>query len=217
VQKNRAYLYVAIYSGLREGELAGLRWECVNSDSGYIEVKMARQYIPGKGSFDKSTKNVSSERSVSLPDNVFDVLKEYKATQNELRLKCGDAWTDSGYVFTQAPDGGPIHPYWATNWFPKFIKSYNDRIQTDNSMTEDEKKKFLLPVYNFHTTRHTNATLLIANGVNVRTVSNRLGHSVTSTTMNIYSHSLKSAEKEAATRLKNMLTSQSKSAKPSNA
>lgn len=216
VHKNRAFLYVVLYGGLREGELAGLKWDCVNQDVGIIEIKMARQYIPGKGSFDKSTKNESSDRLISLPGNVFQVLKEYKAAQNALRLKCGDAWTDSGFVFTQAPEGDPIHPYWATNWFPRYIKQYNNRIRADISLSEDQKKDLLLPCLNFHATRHTNATLLIANGVNIKTVSNRLGHSVTSTTMNIYSHSLKSAEKEAATRLEDMLSGKAKNNKISN-
>lgn len=217
VHKNRAFLYIAIYGGLREGELAGLKWDYVQQDTGIIEIKISRQYIPGKGSFDKSTKNESSERLISLPENVFQVLKEYKNAQNALRLKCGDAWTDSGYVFTQAPEGDPIHPYWATNWFPRFIKEYNNKLMSNNIISDQDKKDLQLPVLNFHTTRHTNATLLIADGVNIRTVSNRLGHSVTSTTIDIYSHSLKSAEKEAATRLENMLSGKPKNSKSSNA
>lgn len=217
IQKERAFLYVALYGGDREGEVTGLMWDHVRPDSGIIEIKQARQYLPGKGSYTKAPKNESSERVLSYPPIVFQVLKEYKAAQNTLRLKCGDAWTDSGYVFTHAPNGNPIHPYWATNWFPKYIKRFNEKILADKAIPDQDKEGLLLPVYNFHTTRHTNATLMIADGINVRTVSERLGHSVTSTTMNIYSHSLRKAEKEAATRLENMLSRKSKNTKSSNA
>jgi integrase len=208
-RKYQAILYIAIYGGLRLGEISGLKWDCINEKEGTLEVNQSLQYIPGQGTFNKAPKNESSERVISLPGIVLSILKEYKKAQSELRLKCGDAWNNTGYVFTRA-DGQPVHPYWATKWFKDYIAHINTEIMNDPVMPAEEKEKLLLPNHNFHTTRHTNATLLIAEGVNIRTVANLLGHSVPSTTINIYSHSLRSAEKEAANRLEGRLSKKNK-------
>jgi len=203
-RKYQATLYIALYGGLREGEIAGVKWVCIDFDNNTLEVKIATQYVPGKGSFEKTPKNESSQRIISLPSVVMEVLRQYKNTQTKLRLLCGEAWTNTDYVFTQS-NGKAVHPSWATKWFPKYIAKYNKSVMENNDIPEKEKEKYLVPIQNFHTTRHTNATLLISDGVNLKTVSSRLGHSNTSTTMNIYSHSLRNADKEAADRLEGML------------
>ncbi len=87
----------------------------------------------------------------------------------------------------------PDTPYKA---FKKFIKRYNATIEN-----EDDK----LPEITLHDLRHTSATLLIADNVDVKTVSNRLGHAQTSTTMNIYAAALKKKDEEAANSLEDML------------
>lgn len=74
----------------------------------------------------------------------------------------------------------------------------------DDSIPEEEKEYYLLDTVNFHGLRHTNATLLIGLGADVTTVSGRLGHKETSTTMNIYSHFLQKADRSAADKLENL-------------
>ena len=101
-------------------------------------------------------------------------------------MKAGDRWQESGRIFTSW-DGAPIHPDSITNWFTGFIKRNN------------------LPPVTIHGLRHTSATLLIASGTNIRTISARLGHSQTSTTMNIYAHAIKSADAAAAETLGDIL------------
>jgi integrase len=91
-------------------------------------------------------------------------------------------------------------------WFQKFIKRYNKKIQDDDSIPKDEKAKYVLPRIAFHGLRHTSATLLIAEKMDIRTVSARLGHAQTSTTLNIYSHSLRSSDEKAASTLENLLS-----------
>ncbi len=88
-------------------------------------------------------------------------------------------WLDSDRIFTQ-PNGKPLHPDTVTGWFRDFIK------KTD------------LPRISIHSLRHTNITLLIAAGVPLRTVSYRAGHAQTSTTANIYSHALRTADEMVA-------------------
>ena len=97
----------------------------------------------------------------------------------EERLKMGDRWENSDRVFTQF-GGKPLHPASITGWFRDFI------VKTD------------LPKISIHSLRHTNITLLIAAGVPLRTVSYRAGHAQTSTTANIYSHAIRTADEMAA-------------------
>ena len=88
--------------------------------------------------------------------------------------------------------GNPIHPDTVSGWFAKFIK------KTD------------LPPVTLHSLRHTNATLLIANKADIRTVSQRLGHAQTSTTVNIYAHAIQSADAATAEVLDDILNPASK-------
>jgi len=85
-----------------------------------------------------------------------------------------------------------------TDWLLKFLKKYNKSIADDISIMENEKAKYYLPVISFHKLRHTSATILIRQNTDIRTVSARLGHAQTSTTMNIYVHGLNSLDVKAA-------------------
>ena len=104
----------------------------------------------------------------------------------EQKFSAGDRWEESDRLFTSW-NGKPIHPDTVTDWFSKFIKRSG------------------LPYVTLHSLRHTNATLMIAEGTDVCTVSRRLGHANTATTLNIYAHALKSKDREAANTLDNVL------------
>lgn len=112
---------------------------------------------------------------------------EFKVKKSEQRIKLGDQWQETDRLFTMW-NGTPIHPDTLTSWFEDFIK-HNPA----------------LPNVHVHSLRHSNATPMIAGGTNVRTVSRRLGHSQTSTTMNIYSHAIQSADEAAADTLGDIL------------
>ncbi len=183
--KHKALVHLALFSGLRRGEIMGLEWSDFDFEKGTLEVKRASQYIPGQGSFDKAPKNEMSKRLISLPTSLITLLKQYKASQNAKQLKLGDKWQKSDRVFTTW-DGRPGHPEWPSQWFSKFIKEKN------------------LPPLNFHGLRHTAATLLIGQGLHAKVISSRLGHSNISTTMDIYGHALKSADTAAAEALENV-------------
>ncbi len=176
-----------LYSGLRRGEMCGLEWKDIDFENHLITVRRSSQYVAGKGIYTKETKTETSDCTIKLPSQSFQVLKEYKVWQTEKRLKMGDRWEVSDRIFTQY-DGKPIHPDSVTGWFREFI------AKTD------------LPQITIHSLRHTNITLLIAAGVPLRTVSYRAGHAQTSTTENIYAHAIRTADEIAADALDDILT-----------
>lgn len=183
----RAMVTTLLYSGMRRGELCGLEWEDVDFQNNLIHVSRNAVYIPGKGIETGTTKTENSERVMKLPPIVMDLLKEQRRRQLEQRLLMGDKWQDSRKVFTQ-PNGKPV----CMSSLSKWIKDFSASIG--------------LPPITAHSLRHTNATLLIAGGTNIRTVAGRLGHASTSTTGNIYSHAIKTADEIAADALDSLLT-----------
>jgi integrase len=187
--KYKTMIFVTVYTGCRLGELAGLEWCDINFDEKLIRIKQASQYLPGKGTFTKTTKNESSVRDISMPEILCNILKEYKAWWNQQKLLHGDLWDkESDRLFVQW-NGKPIHPSTPTKWFKTF------RVRNN------------LPELKFHGLRHTNASLLISNNVDVQTVAKRLGHSKATTTTTIYSHFLRKPDREAAEKLDNLFNS----------
>ncbi len=100
--------------------------------------------------------------------------------------KNGDRWQDSGFLFVKS-DGAPIHADSFAGWLRKFTKRHD------------------LPHLHPHGFRHTNASMLIGNGVDVVTVANRLGHSDVSTTLDIYSHAINEAKAKASETLADVM------------
>ena len=114
-------------------------------------------------------------------------LRKYKVWQNEQRLSVGDQWEDNDRLYTTW-NGKPAHPDTLTTRFKDFVK------QTDFQSVH------------VHSLRHSNATLMIAGGEDIKTVSKRLGHAQVTTTVNTYTHAIQSADAKAAETLENLLT-----------
>lgn len=184
--KYKTAIILTVFTGVRLGELMGLEWQDVDFKTGIISINRSSQYLSDKGIFTKSPKTESSVREVAIPDFIVSLLKEYKLWYEEQKSIVGDFWNDSDRLFVQV-DGNPITPSTISKWFEKFIKQIG------------------LPVITFHGLRHTNATLLIAQQVDVATVSARLGHAQITTTYNFYVHPLKSHDKHAGNVLENLL------------
>lgn len=189
--KYRTIVVLTLYSGMRLGEVCGLQWSDIDFENNLIRIRQSSQYLPNMGIFQKGTKNESSTRIIAMPPVVMDLLREYKAKWNEQRLQCGDLWykddedNESDFVFVQW-NGRPISPITPTKWFKNF------------------REKYGLPNVTFHGLRHTNASLLIGQNVDVQTVAKRLGHSKATTTTSIYSHFLRRPDQEAAEKLQNL-------------
>lgn len=179
--KYRAMVYLAVFGGMRMGELSGLEWSDLDFESGRLQIRQSGQYLPGEGIYTKPPKNESSKRAISLPGTVLDLLHEYKQWQAYESKEQGDSWVISNHIFTKM-NGEPIFPDTPSKWFYKFIKRHNKKITADERIPEAEKPKYILPEVNFHGLRHTNATLLISQGIDTTTISARLGHARTSTT-----------------------------------
>lgn len=175
-----------IYTGLRRGELLGLEWRDLDERTGCLSVERSLLYSPERGVFIDDTKTDGSRRVIRLPKSALDLLEEYRAWQEERKSELGSLWQESERIFT-AWDGGMLNPEALSAWFHKFIVRKG------------------LPDVNIHGLRHTNATLLIAGGVPLKTVSSRLGHSSISTTGNIYAHAVRSADETAAEVLEEVL------------
>lgn len=178
--KYRAMITFDLLSGLRRGELLGLRWCDVDFANQTITIVQTSSYVSGKGVYTDTPKNKTSARPLKLSQTAFSLLQEYRNWQDTQRNICGDCWRDEdGRVFT-GDDGAPIHPDALTKWFSKFIKLNN------------------FPKVSIHSLRHTYASLMIADGTPLVVVSRRLGHAQVSTTANIYSHVIASADEKAA-------------------
>lgn len=188
--KYRVIVHLAFASGMRRGELMALTWEDIDFKNNTLDVSKALQYVPKKGVTEGDPKTEESTRIVTLPQATIDLLKQYRVEQVKQRLKVGDLWRGSDRIFTTW-DGGGMFPDTPTAWFPKFLKRHG------------------LPHLNFHGLRHLNATFLIAQGVNIKTVSSRLGHAEIKTTLDIYTAALRSADKDAADKLDSIFTVQS--------
>lgn len=169
----------------------------VDFENGIIEVCKSTSIIKeGKRKNKqvlKGTKNFSSTRKVSVPPGVLNILQEWKEAQEVNRLKFGEHWKYNNFIFTQW-NGSQMDLSTPQHAFQKIIARHNE---------ENEEK---LPEITLHGLRHSLATLQIGSGIDIKTVSQRLGHADTSTTLNIYSHMLEKNEKEAALLMERLLT-----------
>ena len=185
--KYKAFFILAIYGGFRRGELLGFEWSDLDFETGVISVVRTSLFDKEQGgTFTSTPKTKGSRRSLKLPDGVLDVLRQHKTEQNKQRLLMGDRWQNSNRIFT-AEDGAPMGVDSARHWLSKFCKRNG------------------LKTVNVHSFRHLNASLLISSGVDVKTVSAALGHSQTSTTLNIYAHSFAEQQARASETIANAL------------
>jgi len=225
---------VATALGLRLGEALGLRWADVDFDAGTLRVKQALERSGGdsaarrpliverrelrkrieaapKRSAERrelrarlealharwrtvrttlkttEPKSMRSRRLIRMPAVVVAALKAHRTRQLEDRLAAGGVWNESGFVFT-SPIGTALEPRNVTREFHALLAGAE------------------LPAVRFHDLRHTAATLLLAQGVDPRTIMETLGHSQISLTLNTYSHVLPALQADAAAKLDAILT-----------
>ena len=184
--KYKTAITLTLFTGVRLGELMGLEWSDIDFTNGIVSINKSSQYLADKGVFTKTPKTESSIRDVAIPDSVIEILEEYKIWYDRQKELCGEFWEESNRLFIQ-DNGKPMHPDTVSKWFVKFVQ------------------KIGLPYLNFHGIRHTNATLLISQNVDVAVVAARLGHAQISTTFNFYVHPLASHNRSAGIVLQNLL------------
>lgn len=170
---------VAVSTGLRLGELLGLGWDDVDLEGGSLTVRRSLSRAYAGGYELAETKTSRSRRTVMLPALATDALRRHKARQAAVRLAAGATWQDrAGLVFTDAV-GRPLQPRTVSKAF---------RVTADR----------LGLAVRLNDLRHTAASLLLAEGVPLKLVSEMLGHSSIAITADVYSHVTPSLRREAA-------------------
>ena len=192
--KWKTALYLLIFSGIRRGELMGLEWSNIDFENQVIHIRNTSQYVQGMGIITKCPKNDTSQRTIKLSSDIFELLREYHEYWLNMRRNLADKWqhfieitladgtrkTVRNERLFIKDDSTPMHPDSLTDWTKKFVKKNH------------------LPHFSPHSLRHTHASILIANGVNIPTVSRRLGHSSIATTTKVYLHAIQSADEIAS-------------------
>ena len=182
----RTAITVLLFTGMRRGELLGLKWPDIRFDSSTISIERTLLYLPDKGLFEDETKTTGSRRVIKVPQSAMLALQAYQAWQTRQRMQLGSAWGDNA-LSQSTLEGQTMRPDTLTNWFHSFIQ------RTD------------LPPIHLHSLRHTNATLQIANGVPLTTVAGNLGHADSATTTKIYAHAIQSAAAASAQMMDDLL------------
>jgi integrase len=163
-----ALYHLAIATGMREGELLGLRWLDIDWRKNCLKVQQQVQRVPGVGLVFTSPKTEAGIRTIALGQKTIQKLIDHRNRQQEDRLIYGKNWQDSGLVFTSTK-GTAIDPQ-------NLIKDFKKTLQAAG-----------LPDMRFHDLRHTSITLLLNEvGAPVKEAQRRAGHTRPSTTMDIY-------------------------------
>lgn len=170
--------YMALATGLRLGELLALKWSDVDSDARTASIHQSLQWVRGEPLL-LPPKNERSIRRVPLPDEAVQMLRAHRRRQLEERLVAGRDWHDSGFVFTN-PWGRPLKRW---NVYDSFRKRLRSRR---------------VPHVRLHDLRHAYATFLLAIGVDLKRISEMLGHAQISTTADVYAHVQPALLREAA-------------------
>ena len=170
--------HLLIVTGCRRGEIMGLKWEKVDWEHRKIKIDTNLLYTKEQGIYEDTTKT-ENVRYITLPEETMRLLRQFQVEQQELRLINGDRWQDTGFIFTQ-DDGKPMFPGSIGAWLNGFSKRHE------------------LPHINPHAFRHTVASVLIANGLDIVTVSKQLGHTKVSTTDDYYAHIIEEEKAKAS-------------------
>jgi integrase len=184
---NRALYHLAITTGMRLGELFGLKWSDLQWMTGALHIQRQVQRVPGQGWSFVEPKTNAGRRTIVVCESALQVLQEHQACQNELKEKVGERWQENDLIFPNGV-GAPGDPS-------------NLRKDFQQTLTNAG-----LPIIRFHDLRHTAASLLLNNKGTVIAVSKMLGHSKSSITLDIYGHLYNESQVEVAEIMNKLVT-----------
>jgi integrase len=182
-----ALFHLAVTTGLRQGELFGLKWSDLQWAAGVLQVQRQVQSVPGQGWNFTEPKTNAGRRSVRIGPGVVDALRRHKERQALEKQLAGSRWVENDLIFPNSV-GNPMN-------------SSNLRVIFNRLLNEVG-----LPKIRFHDLRHTAASLMLNHNIPVIVVSNMLGHSKPSVTLDIYAHLYHESQSEAAQLIDNLVT-----------
>ena len=196
----QAFFTLALFSGFRRGEMLALVWDDINFDERTIRINKATANLK-EGQVIKSPKTSAGYRTIRLPKQCFDILRKWKLEERAHAFQMGEKWKgkqilDFGqqWVFIQK-NGEQMNISSPRQKFKDIIAWYNRQCDPNQR----------LPEIRLHDLRHTSATLLLASGIDIETVTKRMGHKHASTTLDVYGHALESVDITASEKLERLL------------
>lgn len=182
-----AFFQLEITTGLRLGEIFGLKWQDLDMNTRKVQIRRQVQRIKGKGLMFSEPKTAAGRRNVVVGRSTIKLLQEHFKNQQLSKAIAGNRWKENDLIFPNTV-GNPREP-------SNVLKLFKDMLKTAG-----------LPDMPFHSLRHTAGTLMLKEGINPKIVQERLGHADISLTLNIYSHVLPSMQDEAADKLDELVT-----------
>lgn len=180
---HRLYALIAVLAllGVRRSEALGLRWEDVDLEAGWLQIRRGVQRVDGRLVV-TPTKTARSRRTIPLPDLIVEALTRHRERQAKERVELAERWPDLGYVFT-TPIGTPIDPRNCTR------------------VVQEACRRAGVRVVRLHDFRHGCVSVLLGLGVPPRTAMDIAGHSTIEMTMNVYGHVTLDEKRDALNRL----------------
>jgi integrase len=171
---------LALFTGMRVGEVLGLRWNRVDLERKVIHVVEAVEYTKASGLRFKPPKTAASRRDITLPAILVDCLRDHRRAQLELRMQLGAGrMPDDAFLFTDIEGNVPTPNSVSAAW-------------------HDAAAGLGVPGVTFHGLRHTHASQLIDSGVDIVTISKRLGHADPAITLKVYAHMFRQDDSKAS-------------------
>jgi integrase len=174
-----ALYLIVIMTGLRRGEILGLRWQDVNFNENTIKIEQSLIFVNGKRTLKHGVKTESSERKFTVSSEIIDALREREGAQILERANAGEQWQETGLIFTTTTGTG-------------IYESTLRRIHTKLIAQAD------VPNLTLHPLRRTFTSLAILSGADIKEVSRRLGHSSVEITLDIYQQLYPEQDQKAA-------------------
>ncbi|HVB25217.1 MAG TPA: site-specific integrase [Ktedonobacteraceae bacterium] len=189
--RQEALFSLALATGMRRGEILGLKWQDINFTTSTLQIRRILTRIPtrmpGKGYVEAEPKTQKSRRNIVVASFALASLKQHQQRQLAAKELAGEMWQEHDYVFCTSP-GTHLNP----------TKDVLDPLKA-------LLKKAGLPDIRFHDLCHSAATLLLSEGVHPKVVQELLGHNNISMTMDVYSHVLPGMQQDAISRLNSTL------------
>jgi integrase len=181
-----ALYFLALTSGMRQGELLGLKWSDLDWEKGILLVQRQLQRVEHKDLVLSPPKTRAGRRQIKLGQGILEKLASHQSQQELLKAAMGDRWQENELMFPSSI-GTPLDSFRVSHEFKKLLKRYD------------------LPDIRFHDLRHTNISFLLEVGTPLNTVQRRAGHAKASITADVYGHAMARSQDEAAQKIEDMV------------